>query len=126
VNSDSAKGEFVVRMAQPARLRFVNIRPESNATSELLRDSLPGVWRPVAKDGFARVATRRPAAASDGAMPRFDPRLPLADRRPHPLFHVRLQTPAPYHCQAHPRGANGHEPVNNLSVICTWPWNTTL
>ena len=30
----------------------MNIQPEWRATFELVRDSLPVAWRPVAKDGF--------------------------------------------------------------------------
>ena len=58
VNGTSGAGEFVMRMGQPVRLRFVNIPPEWNATFELVRDSLPAVWRPVAKDGFALPAAQ--------------------------------------------------------------------
>ena len=52
VNGGSGEGEFVIRVGQRMRLRFVNIQPEWPATFELVRDSLVTTWRPVAKDGF--------------------------------------------------------------------------
>ncbi len=52
VNGGSGEAEFVLRVGQRVRLRFVNIQPEWPATFELLRDTLVTTWRPVAKDGF--------------------------------------------------------------------------
>ena len=59
VNGGSAEHEFVMRAGQRVRLRFVNIQPELPATFELVRDSLPTAWRPVAKDGFELPVSRR-------------------------------------------------------------------
>ena len=52
VTGGSADDEFAMRVGQRVRLPFVTIQPEWSATFELVRDSLPTAWRPVAKDGF--------------------------------------------------------------------------
>jgi FtsP/CotA-like multicopper oxidase with cupredoxin domain len=53
VNGGSREEAFTMRVGARARLRFVNIQPEWPGTFELVRDSVPAVWRPVGKDGFA-------------------------------------------------------------------------
>lgn len=65
-NGTSGEGLFVMRVGQPERLRFEDIQPEWNATFELVRDSVPAVWRPVAKDGFALPAAQAIAGRPDG------------------------------------------------------------
>ncbi len=52
VNGGSTEAPFQLPMGRPVRMRFINIQPEWKATFEVLRDSLPVVWRPMAKDGF--------------------------------------------------------------------------
>ena len=52
VNGGTSEPAFTMRAGNAVRMRFVNIQPEWRATFELVRDSLPVAWRPVAKDGF--------------------------------------------------------------------------
>ena len=53
VNGGNREEAFTMRVGARVRLRFVNIQPEWPGTFELVRDSVPSVWCPVGKDGFA-------------------------------------------------------------------------
>ena len=49
---------FAMRAGQRVRMRFINIQPETSDTFERVRDSLPVVWRPMAKDGYELPSTQ--------------------------------------------------------------------
>lgn len=68
VNGDSSEPAFSLRAGQSVRLRFVNIQPEWKATYELVRDTVPAVWRAVAKDGFELPTSQRVAGPARRSM----------------------------------------------------------
>jgi FtsP/CotA-like multicopper oxidase with cupredoxin domain len=64
VNGGSSEEPFDLRVGQRVRMRFINIQPERPATFELVRDTVPVVWRALAKDGFALPAAQAIAGPS--------------------------------------------------------------
>jgi FtsP/CotA-like multicopper oxidase with cupredoxin domain len=52
VNGGESDPPLHMRVGRPVRMRFINIQPADPVVFEVVRDSLPAQWRPVAKDGY--------------------------------------------------------------------------